>query len=133
MLAATTRSCRSVVALGTAATARRTARVPRSRMAAARSGARSLTTANANATLATLKDSYDHVVVETVMPMPVPDATATRGGVGIIKLNRPKALNALCDALFADLIHAATALDKDARIGCLVLTSTSPKAFAAGT
>ena len=52
-------------------------------------------------------------------------------GVGLIRLHRPKALNALSDALFDDLIHAATALNQDDAIGCLVLTG-SPKAFAAG-
>ncbi|EEC43232.1 hydratase enyol-coa hydratase [Phaeodactylum tricornutum CCAP 1055/1] len=52
-------------------------------------------------------------------------------GVGLIRLHRPKALNALCDALFDDLIHAATALDQDDAIGCLVVTG-STKAFAAG-
>lgn len=68
----------------------------------------------------TLKDSYEYVKVET-----------KENGVGLITLDRPKALNALCDALFDDLIHAATALDKDDSIGCLVLTG-SQKAFAAG-
>jgi len=68
-----------------------------------------------------LKDSYEFVKVETRKDL----------GVGLITLDRPKALNALCDALFDDLIHAATALDEDDDIGCLVLTG-SQKAFAAG-
>jgi len=51
--------------------------------------------------------------------------------VGIITLHRPKALNALCDALFEDLIHAARALDEDDDVGCIVITG-SGKAFAAG-
>jgi enoyl-CoA hydratase/carnithine racemase len=53
------------------------------------------------------------------------------GKVGIIQLHRPKALNALCDALFDDLIHAGRAFDKDDDVGCMVLTG-STKAFAAG-
>jgi 1,4-dihydroxy-2-naphthoyl-CoA synthase len=53
------------------------------------------------------------------------------GKVGVIQLHRPKALNALCDALFDDLIHAGRAFDQDEQIGCMVLTG-SPKAFAAG-
>lgn len=57
--------------------------------------------------------------------------TETRGNVGLITLHRPKALNALCDGLFADLIHAAKAYQDNDEIGCLVLTG-SPKAFAAG-
>jgi enoyl-CoA hydratase/carnithine racemase len=69
-----------------------------------------------------LKESYEHILV---------DAT-THPGVGVITLHRPKALNALCDGLFADLIHAATALDQNNDdIGCIVLTG-STKAFAAG-
>jgi Enoyl-CoA hydratase/isomerase len=57
--------------------------------------------------------------------------------VGLIELHRPAALNALSDALFADLMHALRVLD-DAdgvnpsnEVGCIVLTG-STKAFAAG-
>jgi 1,4-dihydroxy-2-naphthoyl-CoA synthase len=53
------------------------------------------------------------------------------GKVGILQLHRPKALNALCDALFDDLIHAGRAFDQDDDVGCMVLTG-STKAFAAG-
>ena len=53
------------------------------------------------------------------------------GGVGFIQLNRPKALNALCDALFHELKDALNKLDQDPEIGCIVLTG-SEKAFAAG-
>jgi enoyl-CoA hydratase len=55
----------------------------------------------------------------------------TRGKVGIIRLNRPKALNALNAALIADLNAALMRLEADADIGCLVLTG-SEQAFAAG-
>jgi enoyl-CoA hydratase/carnithine racemase len=68
-----------------------------------------------------LKDSYDNILVDTEQ----------KKGVALITLNRPKALNALNDALFNDLIHASQALDGDDSIGCLVLTG-SEKAFAAG-
>jgi enoyl-CoA hydratase/carnithine racemase len=70
-----------------------------------------------------LKDSYEYVTVEKL--------TERDAAVALITLNRPQALNALCDALFEDLIHAATAVDSDDSIGCLVLTG-STKAFAAG-
>ena len=63
--------------------------------------------------------SFDNILVET------------RGKVGIIRLNRPKALNALNTALIADLSAALTHLDTEADIGCLVLTG-SEQAFAAG-
>ena len=55
----------------------------------------------------------------------------TRGRVGVITLNRPKALNALNDALVAELNQALDAFETNAEIGCVVLTG-SEKAFAAG-
>ena len=54
-----------------------------------------------------------------------------RGNVGLITLNRPKALNALCDALTRELTEALDLLEADDAIGALVLTG-SEKAFAAG-
>ena len=63
--------------------------------------------------------SYENILVET------------RGAVGLITLNRPKALNALCDALVRELSQALDAFESDAAIGAIVLTG-SDKAFAAG-
>jgi enoyl-CoA hydratase len=54
-----------------------------------------------------------------------------RGRVGLITLNRPKALNALCDALVRDLDQALNEFEADAGIGAIVITG-SEKAFAAG-
>jgi enoyl-CoA hydratase len=54
-----------------------------------------------------------------------------RGRVGIIRLNRPQALNALNSALNTELGHAVAAFDADTGIGCMLLTG-SDKAFAAG-
>jgi len=54
-----------------------------------------------------------------------------RGPVGLITLNRPKALNALCKALIVDLGLALDDMEADDAIGCVVLTG-SDKAFAAG-
>lgn len=62
---------------------------------------------------------YENVVVET------------RGRVGIITLNRPKALNALSTGLMTDLVSAAQAFDTDPGIGAIVITG-SERAFAAG-
>ena len=67
----------------------------------------------------TLKDSYDFVQTER------------NGAVGLIRLHRPEALNALSSPLFKDLQHAADAFDNDDNVGCIVLTG-STKAFAAG-
>ena len=55
----------------------------------------------------------------------------TEGRVGVITLNRPKALNALNDALMDELGAALKAFDADAGIGCVIITG-SEKAFAAG-
>ena len=64
--------------------------------------------------------SYENIQVEI-----------RQDSVGLIRLHRPKALNALSDALFADLIHAAKSFDANDQIGCMVVTGSS-KAFAAG-
>jgi enoyl-CoA hydratase len=63
--------------------------------------------------------AYEHILVET------------RGNVGLITLNRPKALNALCDALIAELGTALDDFEADKEIGAIVITG-SEKAFAAG-
>ncbi len=55
----------------------------------------------------------------------------TRGAVGLITLNRPKALNALCDQLMVELGSALRAFDADEAVGAIVLAG-SEKAFAAG-
>jgi enoyl-CoA hydratase len=53
------------------------------------------------------------------------------GKVALIRLNRPKALNALNDRMMNELGEALFAFDADPAIGCIVLTG-SEKAFAAG-
>ncbi|MFM0327270.1 enoyl-CoA hydratase [Caballeronia glebae] len=63
--------------------------------------------------------AYENLLVET------------RGRVGLITLNRPKALNALNDALMDELGVALKAFDADEDVGAIVLTG-SEKAFAAG-
>jgi enoyl-CoA hydratase len=51
--------------------------------------------------------------------------------VALIRLNRPKALNALNDRMMNELGEALYKFDADAGIGCIILTG-SEKAFAAG-
>src|SRR5712692_5463156 len=63
--------------------------------------------------------AYDNIRVET------------RGRVGLITLNRPKALNALNGELVSELNQALDAFETNPEIGCLLLTG-SEKAFAAG-
>ncbi|XP_064369610.1 enoyl-CoA hydratase, mitochondrial [Dromaius novaehollandiae] len=51
--------------------------------------------------------------------------------VGLIQLNRPQALNALCDGLMREMKQALDAFEGDPQIGAIVITG-SEKAFAAG-
>jgi enoyl-CoA hydratase len=60
-----------------------------------------------------------HIIVET------------RGRVGIIRLNRPQALNALNTAMIGEIAAAVDGFEADPGIGCMVVTG-SDKAFAAG-
>ncbi|UUP17720.1 enoyl-CoA hydratase [Nitratireductor thuwali] len=55
----------------------------------------------------------------------------TRGRVGLITLNRPKALNALNSKVLEEVVAAAEAFDENAKVGAIVITG-SEKAFAAG-
>ncbi len=55
----------------------------------------------------------------------------THGPVGLVRLNRPRALNALCDQLMAELGEALRGMEADAAIRAIVLTG-SERAFAAG-
>ena len=57
--------------------------------------------------------------------------TERRGAVGLIRLNRPQALNALCKAMMAELADALDAFEADPAIGAMVLTGNE-RAFAAG-
>jgi enoyl-CoA hydratase len=54
-----------------------------------------------------------------------------RGSVAIVTLNRPQALNALCQALMDELVTAIDSLEEDAATKVIILTG-SEKAFAAG-
>jgi enoyl-CoA hydratase len=62
---------------------------------------------------------YENILVET------------QDKVGLIRLNRPKALNALNDQLMDELGDTLLKFDADEGIGCIVITG-SEKAFAAG-
>ncbi|MBV9347760.1 MAG: enoyl-CoA hydratase [Pseudolabrys sp.] len=63
--------------------------------------------------------SYQNILVET------------KGRVGIIRLNRPNALNALNTALKKELGEAVQGFEADPAIGCIIITGNE-KAFAAG-
>jgi len=57
--------------------------------------------------------------------------TETHKNVGLVRFNRPKELNALNSVLMEELITALEAFDRDAAIGCMVVTGNE-RAFAAG-
>jgi len=57
--------------------------------------------------------------------------TETAGAVAVIRLNRPQALNALCDHLMGELGQALAGFDADPAIAAIILTGNE-KAFAAG-
>jgi enoyl-CoA hydratase len=63
--------------------------------------------------------AYQNIIVET------------KGRVGIIRFNRPQALNALNALLIKELIAAVDSFDADPNIGCILITGNE-KAFAAG-
>ena len=63
--------------------------------------------------------SYETLIVET------------EGGVTLIRLNRPQALNALCDQLMDELTLALDAAEADDEVHAMVITG-SERAFAAG-
>ena len=63
--------------------------------------------------------AYDNIIVDT------------KGPVGIITLNRPKAMNALNSAIVGEIGQALDSFETDDAIGCIVITG-SEKAFAAG-
>ncbi|RAH41589.1 enoyl-CoA hydratase echA [Aspergillus brunneoviolaceus CBS 621.78] len=88
-----------------------------SRLVASRT-ARPLSTHLRTYTSAT--SAYEHIITSTPKP-----------GVGLITLNRPKALNALSSPLFRELNDALTKYDEDKDIGAIIITG-SEKAFAAG-
>lgn len=59
------------------------------------------------------------------------DVAGEKKNVGLITLNRPKALNALCGQLMTELSTALTEFENDDKVGAIVITG-SEKAFAAG-
>ncbi len=63
--------------------------------------------------------AYEHIIVEI------------KNQVGVITLNRPKALNALCGALMDELETVLDEFESNDDIGCIVVTG-SERAFAAG-
>lgn len=76
-----------------------------------------------------------HAPFSTSTPLPYEhiktEKRGVKGNVALIRLNRPRALNALCDELMSELGEALREFDSDKSVGAIVLTG-SDKAFAAG-
>ena len=68
----------------------------------------------------TFSGSYEYILTEK---------KGEKKNVGFIKLNRPKALNALCDGLMKEVGQALDEFEADKDIGCIVLTG-GERAFA---
>jgi enoyl-CoA hydratase len=68
---------------------------------------------------------------DSVQQSPETIIVEIRGRVGLIRLNRPQALNALNSVLMRELADAIDGFEADHNIGCVVITG-SDKAFAAG-
>jgi len=71
---------------------------------------------------AATQKKYEHILT---------DRKGKNGSVGFVQLNRPKALNSLCDSLIGELVDALKAFQDDDTVGAIVLTGNA-KAFAAG-
>lgn len=71
-------------------------------------------------TLRSFSTSLQHLVIERPFPR-----------VALVRLNRVKQLNALCDGLIGELNDETMKLDKDSEVGCIVITGNG-RAFAAG-
>src|SRR5262245_18440606 len=67
---------------------------------------------------------HSHMAYETII-------VETKGRIGIVRLNRPSALNALNAQLIDEMSKALDQFEDDDGIGCIVITG-SDKAFAAG-
>jgi enoyl-CoA hydratase len=67
-----------------------------------------------------METTYQNIIVETPVP-----------AVGVIRLNRPEARNALNSQVMREVFSAMEAFDRDEGIGCLILTG-SDRVFAAG-
>src|SRR6202163_197027 len=67
-----------------------------------------------------MPESYQHILVER------------DENVGIVTLNRPRALNALNFVLVGELAEALVEFDHDSSIRCMVITGAGDRAFAAG-
>lgn len=69
-----------------------------------------------------ISDNFEFIKVSTA---------GAKNNVGIITLNRPKALNALCNGLMFEVARALDSFEANNQIGAIVITG-SEKAFAAG-
>ncbi|XP_049774821.1 probable enoyl-CoA hydratase, mitochondrial isoform X1 [Schistocerca cancellata] len=66
--------------------------------------------------------SYQYILTDTL---------GEKKNVGLVQLNRPKALNALCTDLILEMDKAIAEFEKDDKIGAIIITGNE-KAFAAG-
>ena len=78
-----------------------------------------------------LTDDFSSIHADTKLEYLKVEKRGKDGKVGLVTLHRPKALNALCQGLIAELNDILKKMDQDPSIAAIVITG-SEKAFAAG-
>lgn len=82
-----------------------------------------------------MSENSDSASTDDRTPAPGPYGTILverRGRTALLTLNRPQALNALNLDVMRETVEATEALDRDPDVGCIVITGSGEKAFAAG-
>eukprot|EP00898_Chlorokybus_atmophyticus_P003955 jgi/Chlat1/4560/Chrsp29S04464 len=80
---------------------------------------------------AAVQQQYANVLTEIVRPEDKEEAEKPGSAVGLVRINRPKALNALNTTTMHEIVAALKHFDHDKDVGAMVLTG-SERAFAAG-
>src|SRR6266566_8069608 len=117
-------ACFNIISASTIAPVSRAGPKGRRAAAAARSSVSSRAAARPSIVRYVKNELYEESMSENIV-------VESRGRVGLIRLNRPQALNALNSAVIRELAQAIDTFESDDKIGCMVITG-SDKAFAAG-
>src|SRR5437764_356757 len=117
-------ACFNIISASTIAPVSRAGPKSRGAPVAARSSVSSRAAARPSIVRYVRNEPYEGSMSENII-------VESRGRVGLIRLNRPQALNALNSAFIRELAQAIDTFEADDKIGCMVITG-SDKAFAAG-
>ena len=78
-----------------------------------------------------LSRSFGSIIETQILKYLLVSRAGIDSRVAVLTLNRPKALNALCDGLITELNETLLKLDQDKSVGSIIITG-SERAFAAG-